>query len=252
MSSRGKGRGRNAASPSRSPSNSPKARKSDTSDVTNLLKILPQLAEVGYDEWMRSLQLIAYSEDWYDTTAPDAPDEWEPSNFDVSLQDKKSVRDRKICFTIMYKCCKGLEHLFEGVKLGDPVHAYKNLKRVYNRDTTAGFITAQAAFTSSRMELDHADLPQFVALVSRRAKRVIALGGAVTEKQKVSVLLKGLLSEFKVIKTLIEVRPMNVNTYEVVCNDLTDYAITEEIYNLKNGGNRGAKTFSVAAGGSDH
>ncbi len=169
MSRRGKG-GRAAASPSRSPSGSPKARKSDTSDVTNLLKILPQLAEVGYDEWMRSLQLIAYSEDWYDQAAPDAPADWQPSDFDISLRDKESIRNRKICFTIMYKCCKGLEHLFEGVKLGDPVHAYKNLKRLNNRDSTAGFITAQAAFTSSKMELDHVDLPEFVALVSRRAK----------------------------------------------------------------------------------
>lgn len=98
---------------SRSPSGSPKQRhKSDTADVTAMLKILPQLAEVGYDAWIKALQLIAFSEEWYDPDDAAAPEDWQPSDFDGSLHDKKSKRDRKLCFTIMYKQCKVLEHLF--------------------------------------------------------------------------------------------------------------------------------------------
>ena len=65
--------------------------------------------------------------------------------------------------------------------------------------------------------------------------------GAVTERQKCAVLLKGLLTEFEVIKTLIEVKPINDITYEGIGDDLIDFAVTKSICNLKNGGPRGAK-----------
>ena len=214
-----------------------------------MLKLLPQLAEVGYDGWIKALQLIAYNDGWYDPDAEDASEHWEPSDFDPSLHDKKSKRDRKLCFTIMYKQCKGLEYLFEGVKLGDAVGAYKHITRVYNRSTTAAYIEAQAAFTASNMAVDHVDLNEFIALINARAKRLNAMGGAVTERQKCAVLLKGLLTEFEVIKTLIEVKPISTLTYEGNGDALIDFAVSKCIMNLKNGGPRGAKTFTVLASG---
>ena len=146
----------------------------------------------------------------------------------------------------MYKTCKDLEYFFEGIKLGDVIAAYNRITRVYNRQTTAGFIASQKAFTSSSMAQDHVDLCQFIALIAGRAKRVRSLGGTVSEKEKISVLLGGLLPEFKAQKTLIQKEPINTLTYEAVGNDLTDFAISEEIYSLKAGGTKGAsKTYNV-------
>ena len=199
-----------------------------------------------------ALQLIAYGEKWYDPDDAGTPDNWKPSNFDTSLHDSKSKRDRKLCFTIMYKQCKGLEYLFEGVKLGDAVGAYKHITRVYNRNTTAAYIAANAAFTASNMAVNHVDLNEFIALIAARAKLVNVMGGAVTERQKCAVLLKGLLTEFKVIKTLIEVKPINSITYEGIGNSLIDFAVTKSICNLKNGGPRGAKTFAAQAASAEH
>ena len=231
---------------------SPKRKtKSDTADVTAMLKILPQLAEVGYDQWIKALQIIAFDDNWFDPDAEDAPEAWEPSDFDMHLHDRKSKRDRKLCFTVMYKQCKGLEYLFEGVKLGDAVGAYKHITRVYSRNTTAAYIAAQATFTASNMAVDHVDLNEFIALISARAKRLNAMGGAVTERQKCAVLLKGLLTEFEVIKTLIEVKPINDITYEGIGDDLIDFAVTKSICNLKNGGPRGAKTFIAQAASAE-
>ncbi len=66
------------------------------------------------------------------------------------------------------------------------------------------------------------------------------------------MLLGGLLPEFKAEKTLILKQPISTFSYEDVGNDLTDFAITEEIYNLKSGGTKGApKSYNVNVNGAD-
>jgi hypothetical protein len=215
-----------------------------------LLKIVPQLKEVGYDNWLKALQIVAYSEEWYDEDEIVLENEngWQPSDFDASLQDKDSKRHRKVCFTLMYKTCRFLEHFFEDVKLGDVIAAYKNITAVYNRKTTAGFVAASRAFSNSSMQVDHVDLCEFIALVASRAKRVRSLGGKAAEAEKISVLLGGLLPEFKAQKTIIQSAPIDTLRYATVSNDLTDFAITEEIYLLKTGGSKGAaKTYAAVA-----
>ncbi len=165
--------------------------------------------------------------------------------------DRESKRARKLCFTLMYKTCKDLEHHFEGIKLGDATAAYNRLTRVYNRQTTAGYIASSQAFTSSNMAIDHVDLCQFVAIISSRAKRVKSLDGTVSEKEKIAVLLGGLLPEFKTQKLLIQNQPIDTLTYEEVGNSLTDFAITEGIFSLKVGGKQAAdKTYAVNANGA--
>ena len=34
-----------------------------------MIKIVPQLNEVGFDNWLKALQIVAYSEDWYNVDA---------------------------------------------------------------------------------------------------------------------------------------------------------------------------------------
>ena len=71
--------------------------KSDTYEVTALLKIVPQLSEVGYDGWLKAIQLVAYSEEWYEDVTVDGeePAGWQPSDFDPAKTDKKSKRNQK-------------------------------------------------------------------------------------------------------------------------------------------------------------
>ena len=160
-----------------------------------MIKIVPQLNEVGYDNWLKSLQLVAYSEDRYDKEGEmfDGEQGWQPSDFDVSLVDRTSKRARKMCFTLMYKTCKDLEYYFEGINLGDATAAYNRITRVYNRQTTAGYIASSQAFTGSNMAIEYVDLVQFIALIASRAKRVKSLGGTVSGEEKIAVLLGGLL-----------------------------------------------------------
>ena len=48
-----------------------KSRRSDTAEMAALLKIVPQLKEVGYDNWLKAFQIVAYSEEWYDEDGAD-------------------------------------------------------------------------------------------------------------------------------------------------------------------------------------
>ena len=73
------------------------------------------------------------------------------------------------------------------------------------------------------MAADHVDLNEFIALISSRAKRLNVMGGAVTERMKCAVLLKGLLTEFNVIKTMIEVKPIGDITFEQIGEELIDF-----------------------------
>ncbi len=139
-------------------SSSPTRVKS-TTKTSDLLKLVPQLDEVGYDKWLKSIQLVAYTEEWYDIYDDVFVDEgWEPSNFDDELVDARSKSHRKMCFTLIIKTCIANEHLFEDVKLGDVKDAYDRIVRVYNRQTTAGYIDAQVKFTGSNMHGDQVDL----------------------------------------------------------------------------------------------
>ena len=166
-----------SASRSRSPARSPRWRgKSDTNEMAGMLKLVPQLNEVGYDIWLKAIQLVAYSEDWYDTEAGlfETEEGWQPSDFDMSLSEKSDKRARKLCFTLMYKTCKDLEYFFEGIKLGDVIAASNQIARIYNRQTTAGFIASQKAFTGSSMAQDHVDVSIYCSNCRPRKTREIA------------------------------------------------------------------------------
>ena len=163
-----------------------------------------------------------------------------------------SRRSTETMLSLIYKTCIETEHLFEDVKLGDVKAAYERVVRVHNRQTTAGFIDAQVKFTSSGMHADHADLGQFISLVASRAKRVTSLGGTISEAEKITVLLTGLLPEFKSEKTKITAEPLSSLTFAKVSTDLTDFAITEEILSLKTGGSKGtSKLYAANVGASN-
>ena len=100
-----------------------------------MIKIVPQLNEVGFDNWFKALQIVAYNEDWYNVEDPAYDNEqgWQPSDFDPALVDRDSKRARKLCFTLMYKTCKDLEYFFEGIKLGDAIAAYNRITRAKQR-----------------------------------------------------------------------------------------------------------------------
>jgi len=67
-----------------------------------LLKIVPQLKEVGYDNWLKAFQIVTYSEEWYDEDDLDLDEVgWQPSDFDMSKVDATSKRHRKVCFTLI-------------------------------------------------------------------------------------------------------------------------------------------------------
>ena len=71
-----------------------------------------------------------------------------------------------------------------------------------NRSTVAGLIEASESLYSSSMVRDKVTVGEFAALISSRAKLVRKRGGTVDEVQTITLLLKGLLPEFKTFKDL--------------------------------------------------
>ena len=169
----------------RSPSNSPRVKHS-TTKIHDLLKVVGQLSEVGFERWLKSIQHTAHRENWYDTEAGlfDTELGWQPSDFDPTQTDKKSKANYKLCYSLIYETCRDVDHLFEDVAIGDTIAAYARITRVYNRHTTEGFLAAQHTFTGTSMAKDNVNINQFISLITSRAKRVISLGGNVSEAEK--------------------------------------------------------------------
>ena len=210
-------------------------------DLSTMLKIVPMIKEVGYDEWLKKIQLVAYQYDWYNEDDFDEDNEWDPTQFapvnggNLSAADKRA---KKVCFTLIFNTLKGHEHLLTSIAMGDTVAAFKAVTTYFQRDTAAGAVDASSAFTTSSMMKDHVSISEFVALVSKRAKKVIKSGGSANEVDKLSTLLKGLLPEFKEVKTIIMMQPMNTLVYSDVAAHLFDYAQTNGIDSLKQGGSK--------------
>ena len=219
--------------------------------MSTLLKLVSPLQEVGFDKWFKELQLAGYNNDWYDNETFFSKLGWQPSDMPEvtdavpSSARKLLSRNRKNCYALIVKSCKGLEQHFEGVPIGDVSALYEKITQVYLRKSAAGYMDAQTTFTGSKMSVDHVNITEFKAFVLQRANKVDALGKGqgdddtdrkVSESEKITVLLQGLLPEFHDKKTELGAKRIGQLRFDEVGADLVDYAVSEKLSDLKIGG----------------
>jgi hypothetical protein len=212
-------------------------RAPDTSkQLPAMLKLVPTLISTNFEEWLRGLQLVAAQFSWYD---PDSGDEWTPEVFDKikhKSEDQEKKRQRLTAYTIIINTSDKFKYLYEDVTIGDACGAYKKICSLLNRSTIAGLIEANEALYTSSMAKDKVTVGEFAAVISARAKLVRKRGAVADEAQMITLLIKGLLPEFKTFKDLTLAKNIEEISYSSLIEDLLDFAKNDGISDLRHGG----------------
>ena len=205
------------------------------SDLQEQLQVLGKLEDIGYEGWVKNLQLIAYNYDWYDVDEEEDGFVWTPLDM-AEATTAKQKKDKKTCFTLISKSAESKNHLLEDVALGDAAGAYRAITSYYERDTVSSFLKSQKELTGSSMMKEHVDVAEFASLISKRAKHVIRLGGQVSEELKITILINGLIPAFDTIKDTLLTRRLADLSFACVLQDLVDFAESKGIKEFKHGG----------------
>ena len=202
--------------------------------LATMLKLVPILKNNNFDDWDKGLQIVAAQYSWYDH---DSGDEWSPLNFNKEQgENAEKKAQRMTAYTIITKTANAFKYLYEDVKIGDAAKAYKAICSLMNRSTVAGLIEASESLYSSSMVRDKVTVGEFAALISSRAKLVRKRGGTVDEVQTITLLLKGLLPEFKTFKDLTLSKSTHEISFNKLVEDLHDFARNDSLTGLRHGG----------------
>ncbi len=200
-----------------------------------MLKLVTPLDEGGFDTWEKQMLLAAFTGSWGTSilsTAPIDPSAAPPEEGNAA--DRAiAAHNRKVAYTLIVATVGATSDLLEDVALGDANAAYKAVHAHYVRRTTSGFQTAMITFQTSKMSDENVNLVQFKALITRRSKRLIDLGGTAGDQEKTTVLMNGLLPEFELILITLRTKPLASLTYNDAYTTLHDYAVSKGIDDLR-------------------
>ena len=233
----------------------PRVQQAEASKTVLLeqLHILGKLEDVGFEEWAKNLQLIAYNYDWYDPDEQEDDYTWTPRVM-VEASSTKQKKDKKQCFTLIRSSVEK-KHLLEDVAIGDAPGAFTAIANYYERDSVSSFLKVQKELTNSSMLKEHVDVAEFASLISKRAKHVIRLGGQVNEELKVTILINGLIPAFDSIKDTLLTKRLADLSFADVLKKLVDFAESKGIKEFKHGGKEKSKVYfahTPAAVDSEH
>ena len=200
-----------------------------------MLKLIPVLTSENFEDWLKGLQMVAAQFGWYD---PDTKEEWTPEAFADNDGGETVLqrRQRITCFTLIVNTSTTFKYLHNNVNIGDASSAYLKICSLLNRSTMAGLIEASQKFVNSSMASDKLSVGEFSAIISQRAKLVRKRGGVAPETQMVTLLLNGLLPEFKPFKTITLSKPVAELSFDSINESLLDFARANNISDLRYGG----------------
>jgi len=167
----------------------------------------------------------------------------------------KNKLDRRNAFLVILQKTDGhpVENLLEAMVPGNPRLAFDTLHSYFHPGTIAGLQTAYVDFFTSTMGSTGTTIVSFISHVSRGARVVRESGGQADETAEVSILLKGLLPEFKPVKTILNQN--KTLTLALAVSTLMDFAKDENILELCKGGNANTKNnvfMTIAAATEDN
>jgi hypothetical protein len=177
--------------------------------LETMYKTVKPLKEVGPHKFTAQLTRQAYAYGWpphiLDRSIDDLTDEERKAQHDDPNQSEahlKNIYNIRNAFLVISTSCDGhqVENLMEMCPQGHARKAYDIVCTFFNPKTTSGKSEQYQSFFGSSMASSHTNIVEWVALVTRSAKDLISVGGQVDESAQISVLLSGLLPEFKDIK----------------------------------------------------
>ena len=180
--------------------------------LETIYRTVASLKDTGFHKFSTQLQRQAYAYKWEKAICDMATPALTTAQIlaeDLLLTAEaiKNQLDRRNAFLVILQATDGhpTEALLESMPPlpGNPRLAFSTLHSYFHPGTTAGLQGAYVAFFTSTMALSGTTIVGWVAHASRGPKIVRESGGQANEKAELSVLLKGLLPEFKYIKAIL-------------------------------------------------
>ena len=210
-------------------------------NLSDMLKIVHPLKDSGFDKWEKEMTLISYRFRWDESLL--ALDVQRDPDSDETV---KQEADRRNAYTVIRSTTEELDDLLDDIPMGEAQAAFQTVSEHFHRNTTLGFSKANLDFHSASMQREDVDITGFKALISRRAKRLVAIGGHAGEKEKISVLLSGLLPEFKDVKVALDFLKVDELSFNSAYKKLYDFAVGAGIQKLRRAGSsETSKTFAL-------
>ena len=154
----------------------------------------------------------------------------------VSDLENKEAADNKNAYVLIVKRCEGhpVESILESCGAGCAQAAYRLVHSYFHRKTTAGKVKATKDFYGATMANTDTNVVQWMALVTRLARLLLAAGGSASVGDRYTVLLDGLLPEFEAIKFFLTQAeaPTNEEQLAKVYDRIMDVALSKGIESL--------------------
>jgi hypothetical protein len=221
--------------------------------LETMYKAVASVKDVGYHKFSIQLSRQAFAYQWapaiisLDTPALTQAEITAADDIDTpdGIKDKL---DRRNAFLIILTATDGhpVENLLESLPTGNPRRAFDMIHSYFHPHTAAGLAGAYTNLFTSTMASSGTTIIAWVAHVSRAAKIVRESGGQADEKAELSVLLQGLLPEFKAIQTLLnQNRALDL---VLAISSLTDFARHENLLELSKGTNTNKSNVFIVDG----
>jgi hypothetical protein len=210
--------------------------------LETIYKAVGSVKDIGYHKFSVQLSRQAYAYEWEPAIMNLAVPALTPAEITAAdllntADGIKNKLDRRNAFLVILNATDGhpVENLLESMLPGDPRLAFNTLHSYFHPGTIAGLQGAYVNFFTSTMATSGTTIVSWVSHVSRGARIVRESGGQADETAEVSILLKGLLPEFKQIKTLLNQN--RTLTLPLAVSTLMDFARDENILELSKGTN---------------
>ena len=171
--------------------------------LSTALANIPKLVDTDYEKFYAHILRTAYVHDWHGSILD--PEIDEPSDEDDP--PPKYQVDKKNAYSILLQKVEGhqVSNLLDPptVAMGDARSAYKSCHEFFHRSTHAGKGQATLAFYGATMANTNTNIIEWIALVPKKGRLLKRAGGMADEGSNLTILLGGLLDEFKPIKTIL-------------------------------------------------
>lgn len=230
--------------------------------LSTALANIPKLVDIGYEKFNAHILRTAFVHDWHGSILDLDIDEPEDD------EDTPKYRvDQKNAYSILLQKVEGhqVANLLDPptVQMGDARAAYASCHEFFHRSTHAGKGQATLAFYGATMANTDTNIVEWIALVPKRGRLLIRAGGMADNGSNLTILLGGLLDEFKPIKTILNADKavdMAAATAQLIdyatTNDLLTTSKTSKVsgrastFSVNNQKTKKAKTTHQSAGGA--
>lgn len=211
--------------------NSNKTKRLSYVDMSKRMEAIGKLeASCDWEEWKEAVGDIGYVNGWDPDILSNEEKEWEEEKH----ESENDRINRKQAYLLMKSSIDPkLRYLVKGKAKGDAIGVWQALRKHFERDTPASYQAAQKQYTECSMHSADVNLAEFIALLDTRAQNYVRLGGTVSDKEKASKLLAGLLPCFEQVRTLLEMQDSESVTYNKVRDVLQDYVESRGLTNTK-------------------